>query len=400
MSYRHLRASSYSAFLFLFTLLQGSLASARSLSPTWDFGPREPERLPFFSKERGRPLETWVVNRRLDREKPLGSIVSPAAVFADGTLVLAYDESWVGGFAFPGKSSRWWYKNHGGLTSPPAVFGDFVILGFRDGTVHKVNLRSGVKEWETRLDTFPTREPIVHEQQLLVVTASQSVYSLDIKSGTSQWLHDGGSPEFLTIRNSAAPTIFRDKVYLSTAQGEILGLDLATGKEIMRHNPDSAPARFRDGVGPLYLLPGDEGRLLMSRSDGLITCVFVDGPKQGSSCWEKPLHSDGITATHFSEGQFFTGSFNGYVAAYDPSSGKKIWQQDSNGTISSLKLVGRDLYSCTSTGKVMVFAGSSGNFRWTRNMEGLVASAPLVIGEGIHYLTGQNIFYGFEVQSR
>src|SRR5690349_3408507 len=136
-------------FLLLSLLLQSSFAHARSFSPHMDFGPRDRELLPFSTQERPFKLGSWAVSPRADREKPLASTISPGMAFGQGVAVLAYDQEWVGGFSFKDKRNLWWYKANGGLTAPPTIFGESVILGFRDGSVHKVNLLTGSKEWDT-----------------------------------------------------------------------------------------------------------------------------------------------------------------------------------------------------------------------------------------------------------
>jgi outer membrane protein assembly factor BamB len=395
MSVQRFATTLCSQVLLLTLLWQGQRGSAANFSPALDFGPRERERLPFFSKERPYKLGAWVLSRNLDREKPLASVISPGMSLSKDVLVVAYDQEWVGGFSVSKHKNLWWYKSNGGLTAPPTISGDAVILGFRDGSVHKVDLLSGQKVWDTRLDTFPAREIAIHDNQLLIVTASQSLHNVDFASGRSKWLFDGGSPDFLTIRTLAAPTVNRGTVYFGIASGEVLGVDLASGKEVLRVNPDPTPSRFRDVVGPLYVAAAD--KLLVSRSDGLVSCLYTDGAKKGSSCWEKPLHSDGITATHFAEGTLFIGTFNGYISAIAAQQGKKLWQQDTNGTISSLTLSKGTLYSSTTKGKITALVAADGTYRWSDHLESLVTSAPVMSEEGIYFLTGQNSIYGYRL---
>lgn len=366
-------------------------ASSRAV----DFGPREPERLPFFTKERPFRLGHWAVSPAVEREKTMASASATGIAYHKGIAVLAYDQDWVGAFDFATRKPLWWFKGSGGLTAPASIFDDAVVLGFRDGSIYRLNLQTGKQEWSTRLASFPSREMIKQDNQLLVVTASQALHSLDFTSGHTKWLVDGGGAEFLTIRTTAAPTYHQGTVYYGLASGDVLGIDLASGKEVVRFNPDPAPARFRDVIGPLYVMDND--KMLVSRSDGVVGCFYITGSKKGSSCWAKPLRSDSITATYYGDGLFLTGSFNGFVTAYNPQDGgKKLWQQSIYGSVVDLVLVNNTVFSATSNGKISAFKSSDGTYRWSDHLEGIISSPARVIDDGIFYLTGQNVVYGFK----
>lgn len=359
-----------------------------------DFAPRERELLPLFPEGRPFKLTPWVITPEFEREKSLAAVNTPGFAYGQGLLVLAYDREWVGAFSFPGKLPRWWFKGVGGLTAPPTIIGDGVYLGFRDGSIHKLKLATGEKEWSARVDGFPAREFAVHDNALIVVTSSQSLHRLDMLSGKTQWLFAGGSPEFLTIRTTARPTISHNTVFFGTAAGEVLGIDFHSGKEVLRYNPTAASAQFRDVVGPLAVL--GEDKLLFSRSDGLVNCLYISGPKKGISCWDKSVQSDGITASFFAEDLLLTGSYNGYVTAYKPQNGQKLWQHALGDTVGFLEVVGKHVFSATTNGKISALT-IEGRYLWSDHLEGLLGSPPRTIAGGLYYLTGQNVLYGYEV---
>ncbi len=354
---------------------------------------QDPQGLRFFTRERPNKLGSWSINPENDRQKSLGTLLGPPPAFAQDTLVMAYNQEWVVGLSFSRRTPRWFFKSPGGLSARPTIHENSVMLGCRDGSVHKLDLLSGTSLWSTRLDSAPSREFRVEGQRLLVVTASQSVYSLAYESGVTQWLFDGGSPDFLTIRSGAAPLVHKEIVLVGLASGEVLGLDLSSGKEHQRLNPDPAPSRFRDVVAPLSLL-SDE-RLLIARSDGVLACLYVGGARQGSSCWEKAVHSEGITALSLGDGLLLAGTFNGSVVSYNPDNGQKLWQQDLGGTITSVTVTKNTIFSSSSTGRISALT-SSGQYLWMDSVEGIISGPPQLIGDGLYYLTAQNVLYGYQ----
>src|SRR5690606_11335194 len=116
-------------------------------------------------------------------------------VINSGMLIGGYTDNWIGGYSIPVRKHVWWRKAPAPMTAPPGSFGSSVMVGYRDGTVQKLEALTGEVQWTATLDSFTERDFLLASSSLLVVTtAAQTVYALDYQTGKTLWLFDGGFP--------------------------------------------------------------------------------------------------------------------------------------------------------------------------------------------------------------
>ncbi|MEZ4741766.1 MAG: PQQ-binding-like beta-propeller repeat protein [Bdellovibrionota bacterium] len=229
-------------------------------------------------------------SRKTDRIKPLGVASYAGWTSASGLLIGAVDHEWVGAFSVTNGKAKWWLHSSGELTAPPTIYGSWVILGFRDGTLLKVEVLTGKVVWKANLDTFPSRDYTLVGSKLLVITASQYLYSVDFQSGETQWLVDGGRPLGLTVRSLSAPVVYNENVYFGTSSGEIVSVSMATGKIEWRYDPEYTDSRFKDIVGEMLVV---NNRLIFSRYDGLVGAISLSAKQKTASLEPKiPINSN------------------------------------------------------------------------------------------------------------
>ena len=143
------------------------------------------------------------LNKELDRVKPLGAVDEGGWVVSGNILVGSSYSDWVQGVSLKNKETVWWLKTDSPVASPLAIFGEHVIVGLRDGSVLKVNAKTGKLIWKQRLGRFVSREPVLSGTNLLVMTVDQKLFSLDFNSGKTSWIYNAGLPSGLVLRGAS-----------------------------------------------------------------------------------------------------------------------------------------------------------------------------------------------------
>ena len=339
-----------------------------------------------------RPFRTgfFKLAPELDREKPLAVADYGGWVESNGVLLGSLEDEWLTGLNLPGLNPKWWKKSPGAQTCPPASFGNWAIFGFRNGSIWKVNALTGEKAWEQKLDSFPARRIKKAGNQLLVVTASQTIYALDSESGSVNWVYDSNASDGLTVRTLAAPTVHQDRVYYGVSSGEVIALNLKSGERIWTHNPAFSEARFHDVVGEILII---DKILLVTRYDGVMAALNLNNPKQ--SVWDKPVKLNSITDSSFRHGRLYIGTHNGYIYAFNPVNGQQLWQSHLGVSISSITAGETKLYVTSTQGRIAALDISKGDLLWYDQVEGLITGSPIYIGNNIYFQTGLRNFYGY-----
>ena len=278
-----------------------------------------------------RPFRTSVYRMapEYDFAKPLAAQDGAGWVINSGVFVGAFSPQWVGGYSMQLKRVTWWLRTPEQLTTPPGSFGSWVTLGFRDGTIKKVEALTGKVVWSVNLDSFSEREFLLAGTTLYVITAAQVVYALDFQTGKTLWLFDAGFPERLAIRAGVKPILNDGKIIFGISSGEILAVNAQTGKLLWRYNPEYTEARFHDVVGELVMR---NNKLLITRYDGLVASLEMSGTAR-TAAWKNRL--PGLTTSTFRNGRLYVGSINGDVYAFDGDSGREVWRTNLGETIST-----------------------------------------------------------------
>jgi outer membrane protein assembly factor BamB len=122
-------------------------------------------------------------------------------------------------------------------TSRPMIVGDVAICGFDNGKVVAANLTDGSSAWETqvapphgsneieRLDDVDAT-PRVNGNDVYVAQFQGKVAMLGLDNGQIWWSHDMSSYRGMAIDD--------DRIYLATADGQVIAMRRNTGVELWR----------------------------------------------------------------------------------------------------------------------------------------------------------------------
>lgn len=139
-------------------------------------------------------------------------------------------------------SRAWTTEVDGGgvFATPPAIDGERVVAGFSDQTVRAFGLADGVERWATRMNgpIFFTGAPAVTPDAIVVVDSLGEVYRFDPATGSRVWDFALNEP---VLRSPAV--VAGTRVLVATAKGQLVAIDLTSGRLVWRSEPSGAVLR-------------------------------------------------------------------------------------------------------------------------------------------------------------
>lgn len=329
-----------------------------------------------------------------DAFKPLGlSLRSGFSVQGD-VLVGDWGDGWVGARSVNSNRFAWWFNAGAEVTSPIFNAGGFILFTTRAGKVFKVDITTGKRAWEASLDSFSERKPLVSGSTVIIQAASQVIYAIDYQSGKSLWLFDAGFPEGLTVSGGPAPVVWADALVAGLASGDVVGINLQSGKEVWRNAAAAGDARFRDVVGELFVR---DGTLFAARYDGSVTALDIkDAKGDARVVWQEKFPSIAVV-TH-RNGKMFLGCVNGDVVALDEmNQGRQLWRAANGGSVTNLTAAESRVIASTADGRIFSMDMQTGALLWHDSVGYSVFAAPLFMDDGIYFITGLGNMYGYRL---
>ncbi len=285
-------------------------------------------------------------------------------------------------------------------------------------TGHVTLSATPVRAWTANIPgTTNTRRlaaaPVIGDGRLYVVDANGLIHAMDAQTGSTLWTHRiqvTGDLRDATFGGGAS--FYQGKVFATSGTGDVVALDAATGAELWRKKP-AGPLRGSPTIAfnSVYVMTQDNQIHAMSVEDG--EPIWADAAASGQSGvfgvaapaagqgsviagyssgevvayrYEngRNLWSDALARTSIStqvgaltdvdadpiinSGQVFALGQGGRMAAYELSTGQRIWELTIAG-ISTPALAGEWLFTLTDDARLLALQRSTGRVRWVTQLE-------------------------------
>jgi len=102
-----------------------------------------------------------------------------------------------------------------------------VVVGTDKGDVLAFDAQ-GKEKWTTRVSTEVVAPPRVADGVVIVLAGDGSIHALNAVDGSKKWVNQRTAPA-LTVRNYAGAVTSRGALFVGTAGGRLLALDIVTG---------------------------------------------------------------------------------------------------------------------------------------------------------------------------
>ena len=202
---------------------------------------------------------------------------------------------------------------------------DIWLVGSRNGELIAVDSSSEDILWRTRVPSEILAPPRVYNRKIVLVrTADGQILGVDINTGKINWNYSKAIPA-LTLRGSSAPVLSRTHFYAGLEDGRMIAMSPIDGEvawDIAITVPEGRSEIQRlvdiDGKSELY------GRVLYASSyHGRIAALDVT---RGQILWARTFSSN--TGVSVSTDAVYSTDDRSHVWALDRNNGATLWKQD------------------------------------------------------------------------
>ena len=247
----------------------------------------------------------------------------------------------------------------------PTVDGDLIYVASAEGTIEAITLEKGKSVWDADLEQLLVGGVGVGDNAIFVGTATGEVVALNKQNGEVLWSIELGG-EVL-----AAPQAKDGIVYVQTFDGQILALKVEDGERLwsFRNNlpvltlrGTSTPMIFRDSIIAGFA----NGRVISFELDtGAVRWNTRVTVAKGDSEIQRIIDIDAPILEN--NGLIYAVSYQGKIAAIDPSSGRRLWANDTSSYVGMSVGFG-NIYVVAEDGSVTAFEKNGQGARWAQTV--------------------------------
>jgi alcohol dehydrogenase (cytochrome c) len=133
-------------------------------------------------------------------------------------------------------------------------------------------------------------QPIVVDGTLYITASYSRLFAVDARTGTERWQHDARLPDGIlpccdVVNRGAA--IYKDKVYFTTLDAQLVALNKDTGKVVWRKKMEEYSAGYSNTAAPLIV----KGKVIVGNSGGefgIVGAVKAYDAETGEEVWYRP----------------------------------------------------------------------------------------------------------------
>jgi outer membrane protein assembly factor BamB len=235
-----------------------------------------------------------------------------------------------------------------------------VVVGTDKGEVLAFDAE-GKAKWTVRVSTEVIAPPRVADGVVAVLTGDGNVHALNAADGAKKWVNQRTAPA-LTVRNFAGGVTTRGGLFVGTAGGRLLALDMSTGIvgwDATVANPKGATELER--IADVTSLPLIDGQQVCAVAyQGRVACFEVT---RGTLNWSRDVSS--LYGLAGDGKNVYVTDDKGAVQAFDRTTGASVWKQDrlAERKIGGPQMVGGDFVAVVDVeGYVHLLASSNGAY--------------------------------------
>jgi outer membrane protein assembly factor BamB len=284
---------------------------------------------------------------------------------------------------------QWKFRTDGAVRSTPAVTDNAVVFGSSDGNVYCLT-PDGKERWRFQTDGPVSSSPAIDQGTVYITSRSNTLYALHLKNGTLRWKKYLGTPlpyEWGFDYYVGSPTLDNGTVYTGSADGHVFALGAKDGKERWKFRT-AAPVRATPACDAQSVYVGDcsgKAYALDKSSGALLWTATTIGDTLNNEQFgfdRKAL----ISSPTLYENMVFIGSRDGWLYAFNRSSGKHVWTFDYavSWVISTVAVTKGLLVTGTSDGRfVHALDVNTGKERWRFMTQATVWASPAISGNDV-----------------
>jgi outer membrane protein assembly factor BamB len=239
------------------------------------------------------------------------------------------------------------------------------------------NLLNGKKLWQTLIkDALPG--PIVQDNRLYVSSAEGELMAFGLTDGRPIW------STRLPSRASTSVSLIGDRLYQPGDGGRLYGLDASDGRilfEVQLEGPLVSPVALADRVYACDML-------------GWVYALNLD---DGAVIWQTQLEGPIWTTPAVAEDRLYVGHSGGQVVALNRADGEPVWVYDIGAVVrASVLVVGDYVIAGSMAGNLVVLRADDGSLVDSTTVKGAIGFPPVTDGRRLFVATqaGKIVCFG------
>lgn len=287
----------------------------------------------------------WQINTRLP--------ITTGPGIGNGAVVVGTQNGQVAALNQTNGQLRWETSVAGELLASPAIAQNVVVVKTMDGMVRGLSLDNGKQLWSYQLSepTLVLRgasAPLVEGDRVMVGFANGKLAKLNLRSGNPEWLQTITIPEgaFSIQRMTdidADPIAYKQNIYAATYQGKIAALDWFSGRTRWTHNISSYTG-----------MSADENSVYITDAN---SHVWSFGAGDGNINWhQNQLDARGITGPAVIGKYVVVGDSEGYLHWMNAETGRLVARERIGSSVSAAPIAKNGvLYAFTNNGNLVAY---------------------------------------------
>jgi len=271
----------------------------------------------------------------------------------------------------------------------------FATTGFAQ--VVALDAASGDELWRVTLDAPMRSAPSVRDGRVFAVTLNNKLYALDTKNGEELWTHSG-LPETASILGGASPAIDRGVVVVPYTSGQVVALRTDTGRLIWEES--LASIRRTDAISTLADIRGrpviDRNRVIVMSNGGQIVSIDL---RTGRRIWVRDI--GGLESPWVAGDYIYALTNEAEIVSIAREDGRVYWVQglprfedpeDLDGPIiwTGPVLASDRLIVAGSNGEALAVSPYTGEILGVEEMPDRVSVPPVVANGSVYFLTNNS----------
>lgn len=263
-----------------------------------------------------------------------------------------------------------------------------LYLGGYTGSVYALSRNDGSEQWQTKLSSEILSAPQSNGEVVVVQTLDGRLYGLNAQNGEQIWRYDNPVP-VLTLRGTANPVIFADKVYAGFASGKAVALRLADGVQVWEQRVAVPQGKTElERVVDIDATPLLQGNIIYASAyQGRIMAI---NRSNGRPMWaaDSSSHKD-ISSLH---GNIYVSSADDRVRALNSGNGEQVWENDNmlRRELGAPHAIGGYVAVTDFEGYIHVLDREDGRFVAREKVDGDGVRASMISGDGLLYVYGNS----------
>lgn len=369
-----------------------ALAGCGSWNPiTWFTRPAPPPPAPLVTISNPIPVKVlWQARVGEAGAAVFSPVAIGGAVYAaaqDGT-VLRLDER-------SGKEI-WRVRVGDSLSAGVGSDGKLVVVGSTEGEVIALDTDGRVM-WRARVSSEVLSAPVVVDEVVVVRSADSRIFALDARDGRRRWLYQRAAPS-LAVRNAAGVVVRGGYVFAGFSGGKLVAVALNNGGlrwegTVALPKGTTELERVTDVIGLPWI--GDR-EACAAAYQGRAACFDLSN---GNQLWARDMSSS--AGLDVDARAVFVSEDRGAVTALDRATGNSLWRQDrlANRMLTAPLSLGREVAVGDLQGNVHLLARETGAFvaRFTTDGSPII-SAPEPIADGFVVQTRKGALYALSTR--